>query len=160
VNRVELKAVDPPASVQDTMEKQMRAEREKRANILQAEGLKQSQILTAEGEKQSAILRAEGDAQARVLRAQGEAEAIQKVFDAIHAGDADPQVLAYQYIQALPTIANGSANKVWVVPAELTKAMENLGSAFTQGAAGRGVDAADAPAAPIEAAPEHGTPST
>jgi regulator of protease activity HflC (stomatin/prohibitin superfamily) len=132
VNRVELKAVDPPASVQDTMEKQMRAEREKRANILQAEGLKQSQILTAEGEKQSAILRAEGDAQARVLRAQGEAEAIQKVFDAIHAGDADSQVLAYQYIQALPTIANGTANKVWVVPAELTKAMENLGSAFVR----------------------------
>ena len=130
VNRVELKAVDPPASVQDTMEKQMRAEREKRANILQAEGLKQSQILTAEGEKQSAILRAEGDAQARVLRAQGEAEAIQKVFDAIHAGDADAQVLAYQYIQALPTIANGTANKVWVVPAELTKAMDHLGSAF------------------------------
>jgi len=130
VNRVELKAVDPPASVQETMEKQMRAEREKRANILTAEGLKQSQILTAEGEKQSAILRAEGDAQARILRAQGEAQAIQKVFDAIHAGDADAQVLAYQYIQALPTIANGTSNKVWVIPAELTQAMSNLSSAF------------------------------
>jgi len=130
VNRVELKAVDPPASVQETMEKQMRAEREKRASILTAEGLKQSQILTAEGERQSAILRAEGDAQARVLRAQGEAEAIQKVFDAIHAGDADEKVLAYQYIQALPTIANGTSNKVWIVPAELSKAMEHLGSAF------------------------------
>jgi regulator of protease activity HflC (stomatin/prohibitin superfamily) len=130
VNRVELKAVDPPKSVQETMEKQMRAEREKRANILTAEGLKQSQILTAEGEKQSAILRAEGDAQARVLRASGEAEAIQKVFDAIHAGDADAQVLAYQYIQALPSIASGTANKVWVIPAELTQAMTNLGTAF------------------------------
>jgi regulator of protease activity HflC (stomatin/prohibitin superfamily) len=135
VNRVELKAVDPPQSVQDTMEKQMRAEREKRANILTAEGLKQSQILTAEGEKQSAILRAEGDAQARILRADGEAQAIQKVFDAIHAGDADEKVLAYQYIQALPTLANGTANKVWVIPAELSTAMSNLGSAFRAPAA-------------------------
>ena len=131
VNRVELKAVDPPASVQETMEKQMRAEREKRANILTAEGLKQSQILTAEGERQSAILRAEGDAQARILRADGEAQAIQKVFDAIHAGDADAQVLAYQYIQALPALANGTSNKVWVIPAELTTAMSNLGNAFS-----------------------------
>ena len=130
VNRVELKAIDPPHSVQDSMEKQMRAERDRRAAILTAEGVKQSQILTAEGEKQSAILRAEGDAQACILRAQGEAQAIQKVFDAIHAGDADAQVLAYQYIQALPSIANGSANKVWVIPAELTQAMTNLGTAF------------------------------
>jgi regulator of protease activity HflC (stomatin/prohibitin superfamily) len=130
------------------MEKQMRAEREKRANILTAEGLKQSQILTAEGEKQSAILRAEGDAQARILRAEGEAQAIQKVFDAIHDGDADAQVLAYQYIQALPTIASGTANKVWIVPAELTQAMTNLGTAF--GMANRppaGSPAADAVAA-------------
>jgi regulator of protease activity HflC (stomatin/prohibitin superfamily) len=134
VNRVELKAVDPPASVQETMEKQMRAEREKRASILTAEGFKQSQILTAEGEKQSAILRAEGDAQSRILRAEGEAQAIQKVFDAIHAGDADEKVLAYQYIQSLPAIANGTANKVWVIPAELTKAMEHLGGAFTKDA--------------------------
>jgi regulator of protease activity HflC (stomatin/prohibitin superfamily) len=135
VNRVELKAVDPPASVQETMEKQMRAEREKRASILTAEGFKQSQILTAEGEKQSAILRAEGDAQSRILRAEGEAQAIQKVFDAIHAGDADEMVLAYQYIQSLPAIANGTANKVWVIPAELSKAMETLGGAFTKGPA-------------------------
>jgi regulator of protease activity HflC (stomatin/prohibitin superfamily) len=133
VNRVELKAVDPPTSVQETMEKQMRAEREKRASILTAEGFKQSQILTAEGERQSAILRAEGDAQARVLRAEGEAEAIQKVFDAIHTGGADAQVLAYQYIQALPALANGTANKVWVIPAELSAAMANLGSAFQRG---------------------------
>jgi regulator of protease activity HflC (stomatin/prohibitin superfamily) len=130
VNRVELKAIDPPASVQESMEKQMRAEREKRASILTAEGFKQSQILTAEGEKTSAILRAEGDAQSQILRAEGEAQAIQKVFDAIHAGGADDQVLAYQYLQALPAIANGTANKVWVVPAELSKAMENLGTAF------------------------------
>jgi len=130
VNRVELKAIDPPASVQESMEKQMRAEREKRAAILTAEGFKQSQILTAEGEKQSAILRAEGDAQSQVLRAEGEAQAIQKVFDAIHAGNADEMVLAYQYLQQLPTIANGTANKVWVVPAELTRAMDSLSGAF------------------------------
>ena len=132
VNRVELKAVDPPTSVQETMEKQMRAEREKRASILTAEGFKQSQILTAEGERQSAILRAEGEAKSRVLRAEAEATAIQKVFDAIHAGGADPQVLAYQYIQALPALAQGSSNKVWVIPAELSKAMDTLGSAFTK----------------------------
>ena len=132
VNRVELKAVDPPMSVQETMEKQMRAEREKRASILTAEGFKQSQILTAEGERQAAILRAEGDSQARILRAEGEAKAIQKVFDAIHAGGADAQVLAYQYIQALPSIANGTANTVWVIPAELSRAMEQLGSAFSK----------------------------
>ena len=141
VTRVEVRNINPPEDVRVTMEKQMTAERNRRALVLQAdgerqasitraEGEKQSAITRAEGEKQSAILRAEGDAQARVLRAQGEAEAIQKVFDAIHAGDADAQVLAYQYIQALPTIANGTANKVWVVPAELTKAMDNLGSAF------------------------------
>ncbi len=130
VNRVELKAIDPPPSVQESMEKQMRAERDRRAAILTAEGFKQSQILTAEGEKQSAILRAEGDAQARVLRAQGEAEAIQKVFDAIHAADPDPKLLAYQYLQALPEIAKGESNKVWVVPAELTGALENFASAF------------------------------
>jgi regulator of protease activity HflC (stomatin/prohibitin superfamily) len=138
VNRVELKAIDPPASVQESMEKQMRAEREKRAAILTAEGFKQSQILTAEGERQSAILRAEGDAQSQILRAEGEAQAIQKVFDAIHAGGADDQVLAYQYLQALPSIANGSANKVWVVPAELSKAMENLSSAFDKRGEGTG----------------------
>jgi regulator of protease activity HflC (stomatin/prohibitin superfamily) len=159
VNRVELKAVDPPQSVQETMEKQMRAEREKRANILQAEGLKQSQILTAEGEKQSAILRAEGDAQARVLRADGEAQAIQKVFDAIHAGDADEKVLAYQYLQMLPAIANGTASKVWVLPAELSSAMQHLGSAFsamtpTSGPSAAAVEAAGASVEVPPAVPE------
>lgn len=89
VNRVELKSIDPPASVQGSMEQQMRAERDRRATILTAEGIKQSQVLTAEGEKQAAILRAEGNAQAAILNAEGEARAILQVFDAIHEGDAD-----------------------------------------------------------------------
>ena len=130
VNRVELKAIDPPASIKDSMEKQMRAERDKRAAILNAEGFKQSQILTAEGEKQAAILQAEGDAQAAVLRADGEAQAIRRVFGAVHEADADPKLLAYQYLQALPAIAQGDANKVWVIPAELSQAMTMLASAF------------------------------
>ena len=128
VNRVELKAIDPPASIQDSMEKQMRAERDRRAVILTAEGSKQSQILTAEGERQAAILRAEGDAQARVVRARAEAEAIGAVFKAIHEGDADPKLLAYQYLQTLPQIAQGSANKVWIVPSELGEALRSIGS--------------------------------
>jgi regulator of protease activity HflC (stomatin/prohibitin superfamily) len=149
VNRVELKAVDPPASVQESMEKQMRADRDKRAAILTAEGLKQSAILTAEGEKQAAVLRAEGDARARVLRAEGESEAIAKVFLAIHEGNADQTVLAYQYLQQLPYIANGTANKVWVIPAELSRAMGVLGAAFERGA---GVAATDAGAASVTTA--------
>ncbi len=88
VNRVELKAIDPPASIQDSMEKQMRADREKRATILQAEGARQSEILQAEGEKQSAILKAEGKKQATVLEAEGQAKAIETVFNAIHEGKA------------------------------------------------------------------------
>jgi regulator of protease activity HflC (stomatin/prohibitin superfamily) len=127
VNRVELKAIDPPASIQDSMEKQMRADRDKRAAILTAEGFKQSQILTAEGERQSAILKAEGDAQSRILRAEGEAKAIQQVFSAIHAGNPDQKLLAYQYLQMLPQIAQGDANKVWIVPSELGKALEGIG---------------------------------
>jgi len=142
VNRVELKAIDPPRSVQESMEKQMRADRDKRAAILTAEGMKQSAILTAEGEKQAAVLRAEGDARARVLRAQGESEAIAKVFGAIHEGNADQTVLAYQYLQQLPYIANGTANKVWVIPAELTKAMGILGAAFERGAGEPAAEAA------------------
>ncbi|GAB6902798.1 SPFH domain-containing protein [Kineosporia succinea] len=130
VNRVELKAIDPPASVQDSMEKQMRAERDRRAAILNAEGVKQSQILTAEGDKQSAILRAEGQAQAAVLKAQGESRAITQVFDAIHRGDADPKLLAYQYLQMLPQIANGTASKMWIVPTELTAALGSITSAL------------------------------
>jgi regulator of protease activity HflC (stomatin/prohibitin superfamily) len=126
VHRVELKAVDPPASVKDTMEKQMRADREKRAAILQAEGVKQSQILQAEGEKQSAILRAEGQKQAAILSAEGQSRAIETVFKAIHDGNPDPQLLAYQYLQVLPQIAQGDSNKVWVIPSELTRALGGI----------------------------------
>ncbi|HEX2070042.1 MAG TPA: SPFH domain-containing protein [Thermoleophilaceae bacterium] len=128
VNRVELKAVDPPASIQEAMEKQMRAERDRRAAILTAEGVKQSQILTAEGEKQSAILRAEGHREAQILEAQGEAQAIATVFEAVHRGDADEKVLAYQYLQKLPDIADGEASKLWIIPSELTNALGRLGS--------------------------------
>jgi len=130
VNRVELKAIDPPVSIKESMEKQMRAERDKRAAILTAEGSKQAAILNAEGEKTAAILRADGEAQAAVLRATGEASAIQKVFDAVHAANPDEKVLAYQYLQMLPVIANGTASKVWILPAELSRAMQVLGGAF------------------------------
>jgi regulator of protease activity HflC (stomatin/prohibitin superfamily) len=130
VNRVELKAIDPPHSVQDSMEKQMRAERDRRAAILTAEGVKQSQILTAEGDKQASILRADGQAQASVLKAAGEARAIQQVFDAIHRGNPDAKLLAYQYLQMLPQIANGQASKVWIVPTELTQALKGIGNAL------------------------------
>jgi regulator of protease activity HflC (stomatin/prohibitin superfamily) len=128
VNRVELKAVDPPASIQEAMEKQMRAERDRRAAILTAEGVKQSQILTAEGEKQSAILRAEGQRESQILEAEGEAKAIETVFEAIHRGDADPKLLAYQYLQTLPQIADGEASKVWIIPSEITQALANIGA--------------------------------
>jgi regulator of protease activity HflC (stomatin/prohibitin superfamily) len=130
VNRVELKAIDPPKSIIDAMEKQLRAERDKRAAILTAEGLRQSQILTAEGAKQSAILTAEGQARAQVLLADGQAKAIDTVFSAIHAGRPDPELLAYQYLQVLPKIAEGSGSQVWMIPSELTKALEGFASAF------------------------------
>jgi regulator of protease activity HflC (stomatin/prohibitin superfamily) len=133
VNRVEIKAIDPPASIKDTMEKQMRADREKRAAILTAEGVKQSAILTAEGEKQSAILKAEGARQAAILQAEGQAQAIGTVFKAIHEGDADPKLLAYQYLQVLPQIAQGESNKVWIIPSELSQAVAQLGSRFGKG---------------------------
>ncbi|PFG19804.1 SPFH domain-containing protein [Serinibacter salmoneus] len=134
VNRVELKAIDPPASVQGSMEQQMRAERDRRAAILTAEGVKQSAILTAEGEKQSSILRAEGEAQSAILKAQGESRAILQVFEAIHRGDADPKLLAYQYLQKLPEIANGSSSKMWIVPTEFTAALNGIAGAFGGGA--------------------------
>ncbi|WP_442893220.1 SPFH domain-containing protein [Aquipuribacter sp. SD81] len=130
VNRVELKAIDPPHSVQDSMEKQMRAERDRRAAILTAEGVKQSAILTAEGEKQSAILTAEGQAQSAILKAQGESRAIQQVFEAIHKGNPDDKLLAYQYLQVLPQIARGQSNKMWIVPSELTEALSGIGRAL------------------------------
>ena len=130
VSRVELKAIDPPVSIQDSMEKQMRAERDRRAQILTAEGTKQAAILEAEGSRQAAILQAEGDAKAAVLRAQGEAEAIQTVFDAIHKGDPDPKLLAYQYLQTLPKLAEGESNKLWIIPSELTEALKGVGEGF------------------------------
>ena len=130
VNRVELKAVDPPASIKEAMEKQMRAERDRRAAILTAEGVKQSQILTAEGEKQSSILRAEGQRESQILQAEGQSQAIETVFEAIHRGDADPKLLAYQYLQMLPQIAQGDANKVWIIPSEFSQALGQLGSAI------------------------------
>ncbi|HEX6366629.1 MAG TPA: SPFH domain-containing protein [Agromyces sp.] len=154
VSRVELKAIDPPHSIQDSMEKQMRAERDRRALILTAEGTKQSAILTAEGQRQAAILEAEGYAKSAVLRAQGEAEAILTVFDAIHKGDPDPKLLGYQYLQMLPKIAEGQANKLWIVPSELTEALKGIGRAFTPAATQGPSDAAAAPAPGTPASPD------
>jgi regulator of protease activity HflC (stomatin/prohibitin superfamily) len=128
VHRVELKAVDPPPSIKDTMEKQMRADREKRAAILEAEGQKAAAILTAEGEKQAAVLRAQGQREATILAAEGQAKAIDTVFRAIHEGNPDPQLLAYQYVQALPLIAQGESNKVWIIPAEFQRALGRIGT--------------------------------
>ena len=136
VTRVEIKAIDPPRSVVDAMEKQMRAEREKRATILTAEGLRQSKILTAEGDRQSTILRAEGDRQGQILRAEGQAQAIATVFGAVHENDADPKVLAYQYLQTLPQLAQAEGNTFWVIPSEVTTALKSLSSAFDEGRPG------------------------
>src|ERR1700690_1832194 len=141
VSRVELKAIEPPASIQGSMEKQMRADRDKRAAILSAEGAKASAILTAEGEKQAAVLRARGEAEAEVVRAEadataqaararGQAQAIATVFRAIHDGNPDQRLLAYKYLQALPEIAQGDANNLWIVPREITKALEGIGNFF------------------------------
>jgi regulator of protease activity HflC (stomatin/prohibitin superfamily) len=130
VNRVELKSIEPPPSIQGAMEQQMRAERDRRAAILTAEGVKQSAILTAEGEKQSAILTAEGAAQSQILRAEGESRAIIQVFEAIHRGNADSKLLAYQYLQMLPQIANGTSNTTWVIPTEFTAALGSIAKGF------------------------------
>jgi regulator of protease activity HflC (stomatin/prohibitin superfamily) len=138
INGVELKSIDPPSTIQEAMEKQMRAERDRRAAILNAEGVKQSQILTAEGEKQSAVLKAEGAKQAAILRAEGEAKAIDTVFQAIHEGDPDPKLLSYQYLQMLPQLARGEANKIWVIPSEFTQALSNLGGLASGGQDRRG----------------------
>ena len=135
VNRVELKAIDPPASIQDSMEKQMRADREKRATILQAEGARQSEILQAEGQKQAAILQAEGEKQAAVLRSEGQAKAISTVFQAIHDGKPDAELLAYQYLQTLPLIAQGESNKVWIIPSELQQMVGKVAGTITDLAA-------------------------
>ncbi len=130
VNRVEVKAIDPPASIQEAMEKQMRAERDRRASILTAEGSKQSQILNAEGAKQAAVLTAEGQKTAAILRAEGEASAIDTVFKAIHAGDPDQGLLSYQYLQMLPKLAQGEANKIFIIPSEFSQALGNIGGAI------------------------------
>jgi regulator of protease activity HflC (stomatin/prohibitin superfamily) len=137
VTRVEIKAIDPPQSVKDAMEKQMRAEREKRAAILTAEGVRQSQILTADGDKQGNILRAEGEKQGAILRAEGQAQAISAVFQSVHDNDPDPKLLAYQYLQTLPQLAQGPGNTVWMVPSELTSALKMLSSAFEGAGGGR-----------------------
>ena len=141
VTRVEIKAIDPPKSVKDAMEKQMRAEREKRAAILTAEGGRQSKILTAEGEKQSAILMAEGAKQSAILRAEGQAQAIAAVFQAVHDNDPDPKLLAYQYLQTLPQLAQGAGNTFWVIPSEVTTALRSVASAFGGGDPPAGTEA-------------------
>jgi regulator of protease activity HflC (stomatin/prohibitin superfamily) len=148
INGVELKSIDPPATIQEAMEKQMRAERDRRATILTAEGVKQSQILTAEGEKQSAVLKAEGAKQSAILRAEGESKAIETVFEAIHEGKPDPELLSYQYLQMLPRIAQGDANKVWVIPSEFTQALSSL-----QGALGRNRQDPPQPPSPPQVTP-------
>src|SRR5215216_2545206 len=136
VTRVEIKAIEPPASIRDSMEKQMRAERDRRAAILNAEGVKQSQILTAEGDKQSAVLKAEVARTAAILRAEGEAKAIETVFQAIHDGAPDQQLLSYQYLQMLPQLAQGPANKIFVIPSEFNQALGNIGNALSGLASG------------------------
>ena len=148
VTRVEIKAIDPPRSVVDAMEKQMRAEREKRAAILNAEGLKQSKILTAEGDKQSNILRAEGEKQSSILKAEGQAQAIGTVFQAVHRNDPDPKLLAYQYLQTLPQLAQGPGSTMWVIPSEVTSALKSISSAF-----GNDQDSGAAAAPPPQTAP-------
>jgi len=130
INRVELKSIDPPGTIQEAMEKQMRAERDRRAAILTAEGFKQSSILTAEGEQQAAILRATGERQASILRAEGEARAIETVFNAIHQGRPDRELLSYQYLQMLPKLADGQASKIFVIPSEFTEALGGIGQAL------------------------------
>ncbi|QUH04070.1 SPFH/Band 7/PHB domain protein [Saccharopolyspora erythraea] len=132
VNRVEIKAIDPPRTIKDAMEKQMRAERDKRAVILGAEGQRQSQILTAEGDKQAAVLRAEGSRSAEILKAEGQSRAIDQIFQAVHRNDPDPKLLAYQYLSVLPQLAQGPGNTFWVIPGELTSALEDVSRAFTE----------------------------
>ncbi|GAB03707.1 SPFH/Band 7/PHB domain protein [Gordonia amarae] len=154
VARVELKSIMPPPSIQESMEKQMKADREKRATILWAEGQresaiktaegnKQSQILAAEGAKQAAILEAEADRQSRILRAQGdraasylkaqgEAKAIEKTFAAIRTGKPTPEVLAYEYLRQLPEMAKGESSKVWVVPSDFGSALQGFARSFAE----------------------------
>ncbi len=157
VTRVEIKAIDPPKSVIDAMEKQMRAEREKRAAILTAEGLRQAQILTADGDKQGAVLRAEGAKQSAILKAEGQAQAITSVFQSIHENDPDPKLLAYQYLQTLPQIAQGPGNSMWMIPSELTSALKALSSAFDS--SGSQADAAAPGSARVASRPARPVPA-
>jgi regulator of protease activity HflC (stomatin/prohibitin superfamily) len=159
VTRVEIKAIDPPKSVKDAMEKQMRAEREKRAAILTAEGLRQAKILTAEGEKQSAILTAEGAKQSAILRAEGQAQAIAAVFQAVHDNDPDPKLLAYQYLQTLPQLAQGAGNTFWVIPSEVTTALRSVASAFGGGGAETPAEPSQARRKPQAVAAADGPPA-
>ena len=126
VNRVELKNIFPPREIQEAMEKQMRAERERRESILKAEGEKRSSILIAEGEKESAILRAEAEKQSQIKKAEGEAEAILKIKQAEAAGieliknaKADEKVIALKSLEALSNVADGKATKI-IVPSDLS----------------------------------------
>lgn len=130
INNVEIKSIDSPPAIQEAMEKEMQADRDKRAALNAAEGEKQAAIRTAEGEKQAALLRAEGEAEAQAVRSRGQAEAISTLVQAIHQENPDNRLLAYQYLQLLPQIAQGSANKLWIVPAEMGKALEGLGNVF------------------------------
>jgi hypothetical protein len=169
VSRVELKAIEPPGSIQESMQKQMRADRDKRAAILSAEGSKQSAILTAEGERQAAVLKARGESEAAVLRAEaearaqavrarGQAEAISTVFRAIHDGNPDQRLLAYQYMQMLPQLAQGDANKVWIVPSEIGKALEGIGGFFSGAASQFAAPPTVAPATANGAVPAAAVP--
>ena len=139
VDRVEIKDITPPADIRDAMEKEMNAERNKRAAILQAEGERQAAILKAQGEKEAAILQAEADKEAKVRRADGEAEAIKKVaeakaqevqmvYSAIKKANPDEKLVQLKSLEALKEVANGDANKVFI-PFEATKALSGLGAA-------------------------------
>jgi len=165
INRVEIKSVDPPQDIRAAMEKQMRAERDRRAAILTAEGEKQAQILTAEGAKQAAVLNAEGaqqaavldaegERQAAILRAEGEAKAIDTVFKAIHAGKPNQELLSYEYLQMLPQLAEGDSNKVFVVPSEFASAFGGIGEALSRGAAAAGAGNPPLPPATSGRAPD------
>lgn len=157
VNRVEIKAIDPPHSIKEAMEKQMRAERDKRAAILHAEGERQAKILTAEGTKQSDILEAQGTQQAMILRADGEAQAVERVFQAVHRNNADPKILAYKYLETLPHLANSDNNTFWVIPGELTEAVRTVTTAFGDKSASGPPEVAQTTPAPDEKPAESGT---
>ncbi len=153
VTRVELKEITPPRDIQQAMEKQMQAERTRRAAILTAEGDKRAAILKSEGEKESAILRAEGEQKAAVLRAEGEAAAYRNVqaaqiemtgalFERLENSDLSPESLRYLYLKALPEMAQGPASKLFVVPSEIQDLAGTIGAL----AGGVGLAAEDGPA--------------